>query len=67
MTKSVSPEDERLASQPYTPMANVTADVRVANALDYIATQLGEINRKLDRRTDKVERVIVDPKGQLRT
>ena len=30
MTKSVSPEDERLASQPYTPMANVTADVRVA-------------------------------------
>ena len=66
MTKSVSPEDERLASQPYTPMANVTADVRVAK-LDHIATQLGEINRRLDRRTDKVQRVIVDPKGQLRT
>ena len=54
MTKSVSPEDERLASQPYMLMANVTADVRVANALDYISMQLGEINRKLDRRTDKV-------------
>jgi hypothetical protein len=33
----------------YTPSTMPAAEHRVANALDYIAYQLGQINRKLDR------------------
>jgi hypothetical protein len=39
---------ERVARAPFIP-GHVKVEFRVANALEYIAAQLGEINRKLDR------------------
>jgi hypothetical protein len=35
----------------HTPEALPTADMRMAIALEYIAFQLGQINRKIDQRT----------------
>jgi hypothetical protein len=39
---------ERAAHAPFI-AANVKVEFRIANALEYIAAQLGEINSKLDR------------------
>jgi hypothetical protein len=36
-------------SKPFQPDANINERLRIANAMEYIAAQLGQINAKLDR------------------
>jgi hypothetical protein len=38
---------QHMISEPFEPASNATPDLRIACALEYIAAQLGEINRKL--------------------
>lgn len=50
----MSTEQERfakMASEPFQPQ-NLPTELRIANALEYIAAQMGDINRKMDALID---------------
>jgi hypothetical protein len=40
---------EHMVDRPFEPSANIGPELRMANAIEYIAAQLFQINAKLDR------------------
>lgn len=57
--QQVSPEDARIKAYyeaDFKPDGGIAAENRIATALSYTAYQLGQINRKMDRLIEAIEK-----------